>query len=47
MPMSGAGGRGQDTAHPRPPWLVEEDPEAVWLSGLPPHGPAVIEPLDE
>jgi hypothetical protein len=47
MPMSGAGGRGQDTAHPRPPWLVEEDPEAVWLSGLPPHGPAVIEPLEE
>jgi hypothetical protein len=25
-------------------WLVEDDPESVWLSGLPPHGPGVIRP---
>ncbi len=38
----GAGGRGQDTTHPRPPWLLEDDPEAIWLSGLPPHTAPVI-----
>lgn len=47
MPMGGAGGRGQDTEHRRPSWLVEDDPEALWMSGLPPHGPAVIEPLED
>lgn len=47
MPMSGAGGRGQGTEHRRPSWLVEDDPEALWMSGLPPHGPAVIEPLED
>lgn len=31
----------------RPSWLVEDDPEALWMSGLPPHGPAVIEPLED
>jgi hypothetical protein len=31
----------------RPTWLVEDDPEAIWMSGLPAHGPAVIEPLED
>jgi transposase-like protein len=44
-----AGARGQGTEHRRPPWLLEDGPEAVWLPGLPPHGPAVIgaEPSEE
>ena len=47
MPMGGAGGRVQDTEHRRPSWLVEDDPERFWMSGLPSHGPAVIEPLED
>jgi len=47
MPMGGAAGRGQDAVHRRPAWLVEDDPEGLWMSGLPPHGPAVIEPLED
>lgn len=39
----GAGGRDQGTEHQRPSWLVLDDPDGFWLSGLPPHGPAVIE----
>lgn len=38
----GAGGGGQSGEHRRPAWLVEDDPDSIWLSGLPPHGPAVI-----
>jgi hypothetical protein len=38
----GSGGGGEE--HARPVWLVEDDPESVWLSGLPPHGPGVIRP---
>jgi hypothetical protein len=38
----GSGGGGEE--HARPAWLVEDDPESVWLSGLPPHGPGVIRP---
>jgi hypothetical protein len=45
--MTGASSRGQDTEHTRPPWLIEDDPEAIWMSGLPPHGPAVIELVEE
>lgn len=44
MAGGGAGGQSQGTTHPRPPWLVVDDPDSIWLSGLPPHGPAVIEP---
>ncbi len=41
--MPGAAiGRGQDTDHPRPPWLVEDDPDALWFAGLPQHTPPVI-----
>jgi hypothetical protein len=47
MPMTGASSRGQDTEHTRPPWLIEDDPEAIWMSGIPPHGPAVIELVEE
>lgn len=39
---TGGAGRGQDGVHPRPPWLVEDDPQAFWFSGLPEHGPGVI-----
>jgi hypothetical protein len=39
-PGSGSGGE----EHARPAWLVEDDPESIWLSGLPPHGPGVIRP---
>lgn len=44
MAAGAPGGRGQDSEHTRPAWLVEDDPESIWLSGLPPHTPGVIEP---
>lgn len=47
MPMGGAGGGAQDLAHPRPPWLLDADPEATWIGNLPDHAPAVIEPIEE
>jgi hypothetical protein len=36
-----AGGRGGEP-HPRPDWLVEDDPEGVWLADVPAHGPGVL-----
>lgn len=42
MPMTGAAGGRQDREHHRPPWLVEPDPESVWLGNLPPHTDPVI-----
>jgi hypothetical protein len=48
--MGGAGGAGgsSDRGHPRPSWLVQDDPEAFWFSGLPAHCDAVITPdVDE
>lgn len=45
MPGGSGAGRGGGE-HPRPAWLVEDDPESLWLSGLPPHGPGVIRPSE-
>ena len=41
MPMAGAG-RGQESEHTRPSWLLEDDPQAFWFSGIPEHTPGVI-----
>ncbi len=41
--MAGGAAGGQGSTHTRPSWLVQDDPESIWMSGLPPHGPAVIE----
>lgn len=38
----GAAGSAAQREHKRPAWLVEDDPEAIWLAGLPEHGPPVI-----
>ncbi|MCE0765606.1 hypothetical protein LWC35_22255 [Pseudonocardia kujensis] len=37
---AGAGGRGEP--HPRPDWLVEDDPDGVWLADVPTYGPGVL-----
>ncbi|MFC5997082.1 PPE domain-containing protein [Pseudonocardia hispaniensis] len=44
----GAVGRGDGAEHSRPSWLVEDDPERIWLADLPPHTIGVIggEPAD-
>lgn len=42
FPGAGGAGRGQDSEHARPSWLVQDDPQAFWFSGLPDHGPGVI-----
>lgn len=43
--MGGVGaGQGSDREHPRPPWLVQDDPEAFWFAGLPAHSDPVITP---
>lgn len=31
-----------DVEHERPPWLLEDDPEAVWFAGLPDHVDPVV-----
>jgi hypothetical protein len=41
LPSAATGGS-RDHEHPRPPWLLEDDPEAVWLADLPPHTASVI-----
>lgn len=41
MPMAGVG-RGQDSGHTRPAWLVEDDPQTFWFSGIPEHTAGVI-----
>ncbi len=42
-PMMGAGGAGgQEQVHTRPWWLLEDDPEAFWFTGIPEYGPPVI-----
>ncbi|MGQ0574087.1 MAG: hypothetical protein ACT4RN_07760 [Pseudonocardia sp.] len=40
---AGAGGVGvgQDDRHARPPWLLQDDPDAIWFAGL----PAYVEPV--
>ncbi|GAA4684312.1 hypothetical protein GCM10023215_18850 [Pseudonocardia yuanmonensis] len=38
---AGVGGRRAEP-HPRPDWLVEDDPEGVWLADVPAYGPAVL-----
>lgn len=47
MPMAGAGMGRQDGTHPRPPWLLDPDPEQTWMSNLPAHTIGVIEPLED
>lgn len=47
MPMTGAGAGRQDGTHPRPPWLLDADPEKTWMSNLPDHTAGVIEPLED
>lgn len=47
MPMTGAGAGRQDGTHPRPPWLLDADPEQTWMSNLPEHTAGVIEPLED
>lgn len=42
FPGAAGAGRGEDSTHTRPSWLLEDDPQAFWLGNLPPHGPAVI-----
>ncbi|MBW0117239.1 hypothetical protein I4J48_18530 [Pseudonocardia sp. KRD-169] len=41
FPAAGAG-RGEGSEHTRPSWLVEDDPQAYWFSGLPDHTAGVI-----
>lgn len=45
MPFMGAGaGCGnQNGEHRRPPWLLEDDPQAFWFRGIPHHVEPVIE----
>lgn len=39
---AGVGGTRRGEPHPRPDWLVEDDPEGVWLADVPRYGPAVL-----
>ncbi|MCE3556171.1 hypothetical protein LWC33_32610, partial [Pseudonocardia sp. RS11V-5] len=39
---AGAGGGRRGEPHPRPDWLVEDDPEGVWLADVPAYGPGVL-----
>jgi hypothetical protein len=39
---AGVGGGRRGEPHPRPDWLVEDDPEGVWLADVPDHGPGVL-----
>jgi len=41
VPGSAAGLRPGESRR-RPAWLVEDDPEGVWLADVPPHGPPVL-----
>ena len=41
-PMMGGGGRGGDSEHQRPPWLLLDDPQAFWFSGMPAHTSPVL-----
>lgn len=46
MPMGAGAGRGRgDEERRRPPWLLEDDPEAAF-GPMPPHAPPVIEASD-
>ncbi|MGQ0575319.1 MAG: hypothetical protein ACT4RN_14085 [Pseudonocardia sp.] len=43
FPMAGAGAGGQgDQEHQRPPWLLQDDPDAIWFAGLPEYCEPVI-----
>ncbi|GAA2878021.1 hypothetical protein GCM10010472_39750 [Pseudonocardia halophobica] len=39
---AGVGGTRRGEPHPRPDWLVEDDPEGVWLADVPTYGPGVL-----
>lgn len=39
---AGVGGTRRAEPHPRPDWLVEDDPEGVWLADVPAYGPGVL-----
>ncbi|WP_433506423.1 hypothetical protein ACQP04_08010 [Pseudonocardia halophobica] len=39
---AGVGGARRGGPHPRPDWLVEDDPEGVWLVDVPTYGPGVL-----
>lgn len=41
LAAGGAGTNGGEP-HPRPSWLLQDDPEAIWFAGLPEYGPPVI-----
>jgi hypothetical protein len=47
FPGGAGAGQGQNGGHPRPDWLLEDDPQAFWFANLPPHGPAVIGGTDD
>ncbi|MGQ0574695.1 MAG: hypothetical protein ACT4RN_10905 [Pseudonocardia sp.] len=42
LPGAGAAGGGDDTTHQRPPWLLEDNPDAIWFAGLPAYTDPVI-----
>ncbi|MGQ0576305.1 MAG: hypothetical protein ACT4RN_19180 [Pseudonocardia sp.] len=47
MPLAGAGlGGRDDQEHRRPPWLLQDDPNAIWFAGLPDHCEPVIGSAD-
>ncbi|MFR9805394.1 hypothetical protein ACL02T_24375 [Pseudonocardia sp. RS010] len=39
---AGVGGGRRGEPHPRPDWLVEDDPDGVWLVDVPEYGPGVL-----
>jgi hypothetical protein len=41
LPAGVSGGR-RGELHPRPHWLVEEDPDGVWSVEVPRYGPGVL-----
>lgn len=42
MVPGSSSGRDGDTEHRRPPWLLQDDPEAIWFAGLPAYTDPVI-----